>query len=259
GGEVTLNSSDPLQQANINLNSFNENLGIIAIREGIRFVYDVLKNGEGFKDIVEDVNPREMPLDDDEAMKRTVLDRSQTSFHPRFTAHLSKNIQQGVVDPSLWVHGINNLRVIDVSVIPVIPDCRIQNSVYMDAEKDADAINVAMGIFTIRLVIGFLRTAASKWSTLNYIHGRDIEGFIRDHDHLFSQALANLKPGEWFEFASTEVNSFSGHGTHKFGQNFDTVSTWKERTGFANIREDVYKFPQCPGSKTPTQKPGPYH
>ena len=139
-GEVTLNSADPLQQPNINLNYFNNDLDIIAIREGIRYAYDVLKHGEGFKDIVEAEYPWDMPLHDDRLMKRTVLDRSQTSFHPCGTARLSKSIQQGVVDPNLKVHGIKNLRVIDASVIPVIPDCRIQNSVYMVGEKGADAI-----------------------------------------------------------------------------------------------------------------------
>ncbi|KAJ5825155.1 hypothetical protein N7474_002293 [Penicillium riverlandense] len=139
-GEVTLNSADPLQQPNINLNYFNNDLDIIAIREGIRFAYDVLKNGEGFKDIIEGEYPWEMPLHDNKLMKRTVLDRSQTSFHPCGTARLSKSIQQGVVDPNLKVHGVKNLRVIDASVIPVIPDCRIQNSVYMIGEKGADAI-----------------------------------------------------------------------------------------------------------------------
>ncbi|KAJ5620222.1 hypothetical protein N7510_004206 [Penicillium lagena] len=139
-GEVTLNSADPLQQPNINLNYFNNDLDIIAIREGIRYAYDVLKNGDGFKDIIVDEYPWEMPLHDDDLMKRTVLDRSQTSFHPCGTARLSKSIQQGVVDPNLKVHGLKNLRVIDASVIPVIPDCRIQNSVYMIGEKGADAI-----------------------------------------------------------------------------------------------------------------------
>ncbi|KUM55488.1 hypothetical protein ACN42_g11779 [Penicillium freii] len=56
-GEVTLNSADPLQQPNINLNYFNNDLDIIALREGIRFTYDVLKNGPGFKDIVKGEYP----------------------------------------------------------------------------------------------------------------------------------------------------------------------------------------------------------
>ena len=139
-GEVTLHSADPLQQANINLNYFNNDLDIVAMREGIRYAYDILKYREGFKDVIVSEYPWEMPLHDDEMMKRTVLDRSQTSFHPCGTARLSKNVQQGVVDPGLKVHGIKNLRVIDASVIPVIPDCRIQNSVYMVAEKGADAL-----------------------------------------------------------------------------------------------------------------------
>ncbi|KAJ5178824.1 hypothetical protein N7492_002034 [Penicillium capsulatum] len=147
GGEVTLNSADPLQQANINLNYFNNDLDIIAIREGIRFAYDVLKHGDGFKDIVEAEYPWDMPLHDDKLMKRAVLDRAQTSFHPCGTARLSKNIGQGVVDPQLKVHGVKNLRVIDASCIPVIPDCRIQNSVYMVAEKGADAIKKDHGDF----------------------------------------------------------------------------------------------------------------
>ncbi len=39
------------------------------------------------------------------------------------------------MDADLKVHGIKNLRVIDASVFPIIPDCRIQNAVYMVAEK----------------------------------------------------------------------------------------------------------------------------
>lgn len=48
---------------------------------------------------------------------------------------MGKDIAQGVVDSKLRVHGVQSLRVVDASVIPVIPDCRIQNSVYMIAEK----------------------------------------------------------------------------------------------------------------------------
>jgi len=48
---------------------------------------------------------------------------------------MGKDIEHGVVDGKLRVHGVENLRIIDASVIPVIPDCRIQNSVYMIGEK----------------------------------------------------------------------------------------------------------------------------
>lgn len=139
-GEVTIQSSDPLVQPNINLNFFADDLDIIGMREGIRFCYDVLTKGEGFKDIVVAEYPWAMPLSDDKAMHHAVLDRCQTAFHPCGTARLSQSIDQGVVDPQLKVHGINNLRVIDASIIPIIPDCRIQNSVYAVGEKGADMI-----------------------------------------------------------------------------------------------------------------------
>ncbi|KAL6860925.1 GMC oxidoreductase [Trichoderma novae-zelandiae] len=139
-GEVTLNSADYRAAPSINLNFFQSELDIIAMREGIRFSYDLLTKGDGFKDLVVDEYPWGMPLDDDAEMRRAVLDRCQTAFHPCGTARLSKSIEQGVVDPALKVHGVKKLRVIDASVMPVIPDCRIQNSVYMVGEKGADLI-----------------------------------------------------------------------------------------------------------------------
>lgn len=56
---------------------------------------------------------------------------------------MSPSIEEGVVDSKLRVYGVENLRVIDASVIPVIPDCRIQNAVYMLAEKTTDMIKAA--------------------------------------------------------------------------------------------------------------------
>lgn len=139
-GSVTLNSADPFQQANINLNFFANDLDILALREGIRFSYDVLTKTKAFGPLVEAEYPWEMPFESDKEMKRAVLDRCQTAFHPCGTARLSQSIGQGVVDPKLKVHGIRNLRVADASVVPVIPDCRIQNSIYMIGEKAADAL-----------------------------------------------------------------------------------------------------------------------
>ena len=140
GGEVTLNSDDPHEQPNIKLNFLSNELDIIGLREGIRFAYDVLTKGDGFKDLVVSQYPWDMPLHSDELMRTSIQDRVQTSYHPCGTARLSRNIEQGVVGPALKVHGVDKLRVVDASIIPIIPDCRIQNSVYMICEKGADLI-----------------------------------------------------------------------------------------------------------------------
>ncbi|KAK4445143.1 putative GMC oxidoreductase [Podospora aff. communis PSN243] len=142
-GTVELNSTDPLEQPKININFFADELDIIAMREGVRWVDDLLMTGEGMKDIIREDYPWAMPRNSDEAMDKMILERSQTGFHPCGSLRMGKDISQGVVDSKLRVFGVENLRVIDASVIPVIPDCRIQNSVYMIGEKGADYIKAA--------------------------------------------------------------------------------------------------------------------
>ncbi|CAK7242399.1 MAG: hypothetical protein STHCBS139747_003890 [Sporothrix thermara] len=56
-----------------------------------------------FKDLIVAEFPWDMPLDDEAAMRHTVLDCCQTAFHPCGTNRLSRSIDQGVVDPALRV------------------------------------------------------------------------------------------------------------------------------------------------------------
>ncbi|KAL8338285.1 hypothetical protein RB601_006480 [Gaeumannomyces tritici] len=116
-GAVTLNSADPLEQAKIDINFFWHDLDLVAMREGVRWV--------------------------DDAMETMIKERSQTGFHPCGTNRMAKSIDEGVVDANLKVFGVDRLRVIDASIIPVIPDCRIQMAVYAIGEKGADMIKAA--------------------------------------------------------------------------------------------------------------------
>lgn len=142
-GEVKLNSTDPFQQPYINLDFFREELDLICLREGVRYIDDILTTGEGMKDIIEGDYPWPLDRMSDEVMDREIMERFQTGFHPCGTLRIAKTIGDGVVDPELRVHGVKNLRVADASVFPVIPDCRIQNVVYMVGEKAADMIKAA--------------------------------------------------------------------------------------------------------------------
>lgn len=140
GGYVRLQSKDPRVQPEINENFCEDDLDILALREGVRHIDDIILNGEGMKDVIGPDYPWPMPRDSDKAMDRMILEHLQTGFHPCGTGRLGKSIEQGVVDPHLKVYGVKGLRVVDACVMPVIPDCRIQNGVYMVAEKGADMV-----------------------------------------------------------------------------------------------------------------------
>lgn len=79
-GVVRLTSLDPREQPYINLNYFSNELDILALREGVRFIDDILMNGDGMKDIIGKDYPWAMRRDSDEEMNQMILDRSQTGF-----------------------------------------------------------------------------------------------------------------------------------------------------------------------------------
>lgn len=96
----------------------------------------------------------------------------------------------------------------------------------------------------------------------DFIHGRELEGAIRDHDTLFQQAFQYLNPNGWLEMSTIEVNTYSDDDTHlkatnmlesviqlhagsrMFGKDMSSVFTWKEKmekAGFINVEERVFK------------------
>jgi len=60
--------------------------------------------------------------------------------HPSGTCAMMPEKLGGCVDPELRVYGISGLRVVDASVIPMIPSASLQATVYALAEKAADLI-----------------------------------------------------------------------------------------------------------------------
>ena len=63
-----------------------------------------------------------------------------SQWHPCGTCAMMGRELGGVVGERLVVHGSRNLRIVDASVMPIIPRGNIQSSVYMVAERAADLI-----------------------------------------------------------------------------------------------------------------------
>lgn len=61
-------------------------------------------------------------------------------YHPVGTAALLPEKDGGVVDAKLRVYGTKGLRIVDASVIPLLPSAHIQTLVYGIAERAAGMI-----------------------------------------------------------------------------------------------------------------------
>ncbi|RWA12093.1 hypothetical protein EKO27_g3007 [Xylaria grammica] len=79
-------------------------------------------------------------LADLEAAKRYIQRSAISIWHPCGTCAMLPREKGGVVDALLKVYGVENLRVVDASVMPLVPNTNIQATVYAVAERAADLI-----------------------------------------------------------------------------------------------------------------------
>ena len=119
-GDVTLNSSNPLDLPNINPNFLSNQDDINTLLQSVKLARKIIKTKPLSDIILEEVLPGENINSDD-----TLIDYCKkmikTNWHPVGTCKMGKdNDNSAVLNSKLQVKGIDNLRVFDVSIMPNI-------------------------------------------------------------------------------------------------------------------------------------------
>jgi choline dehydrogenase-like flavoprotein len=76
----------------------------------------------------------------DEDWTKYALANTLSIYHPCGTAAMLPEKDGGVVNPELKVYGVKGLRVVDASIIPLLPSAHLQTLVYGIAERAAEMI-----------------------------------------------------------------------------------------------------------------------
>jgi choline dehydrogenase len=138
-GTVRAISADPLAPPRIDPNYFASDVDLEVAVRGVHLAREIARSAalRRFR-LGKEILPGPDVQTDDEiaAYCRAMAD---TSFHAAGTCKMG-NDSRAVVDERLRVHGLDNLRVVDASVMPDVPNGNTCATVLMIAEKAVDLI-----------------------------------------------------------------------------------------------------------------------
>src|SRR6266851_1147824 len=138
-GRVSLRSADPSVPAVIYLNYFGDPEDMRRMVDGVRIAWRLM-NSRRFAPYVKDfVNITREVVDSDSSNAEFVRNNCGTSLHPVSTAKMGPDSDKdAVVDQYCRVRGVEELRVVDASVMPNIVRANTNLTCIMIGERVAD-------------------------------------------------------------------------------------------------------------------------
>lgn len=135
-GFVGLHSNNPMDNPLIQPNFLSEDADLELLVKGVRKALEVM-NADAFAPYRDSINS---PADTSETGLITHIKKAvETVYHPVGTCKMG-NDNMAVVNNQLKVHGVENLRVIDASIMPTIVSGNTNAPTIMIAEKGAEMI-----------------------------------------------------------------------------------------------------------------------
>ncbi len=138
-GSVKIQSTDPRVYPKLRFNYLSTEQDRREWGEAVRCARNILNQPAFDQYNAGELSPGPEVESDEEVLKWVAKD-GETAYHPACTCKMGTD-NMSVVDPqSMKVHGVENLRVVDASVMPYITNGNIYAPVMMLAEKSADLI-----------------------------------------------------------------------------------------------------------------------
>ncbi len=143
-GWVRLASKNPLDQPLINPNYLSADVDRERLVEGIKIARQIFGTRTFSNWIKQDLMPG--PTVRTDGQLRDFVTKNADSYHHQVGSCKMGLDNMAVVDPQLRVNGVEGLRVVDASVMPMVPSGNCHAGILMIAEKAADMIKEAHGL-----------------------------------------------------------------------------------------------------------------
>ncbi len=138
-GQVWLRSADPADKPRIITNTLGPPEDLASMLAGMRLAREIAAQSPLRELVIKELKPGAEAVDDDD-LAANLRRRLMLIYHPVGTCRMSDTDPQAVVDSELRVHGLEGLRVVDASIMPIIPGGNTNAPTVMVAEKAADLI-----------------------------------------------------------------------------------------------------------------------
>jgi choline dehydrogenase len=137
-GTIALRSADPLDKPVISPNYVSDPEDLRVLSEGVKLARRIFQATALRAFAAEAIEP-DLDLQTDADLQAFLRQQCETLYHPVGTCAMGTG-REAVVDPELRVRGLQGLRVVDASVLPIITRGHTNAPTMMVAERAADLV-----------------------------------------------------------------------------------------------------------------------